>query len=65
MNRTQPVTDLEKLHADVAAFNEEMRQANHASYAPAASRRSPWPFFGLGAGAALAAIAAALLLIKL
>lgn len=54
---------LEQLHSDVAAFNEEMRQAQQA---PAYSRyRTGLVLFGLGAVAALAAFAVTALLLKI
>jgi hypothetical protein len=54
---------LEQLHSDVAAFNEEMRKAQQA---PAYSRyRAGLAQFGFGAFAALATFAVAALLLKI
>ncbi len=50
--RTEPTSDqpqdLTQLHAEVAAFNEQMRHAQPAN------PRKAWVPFGLGAGTALA-----------
>ena len=51
---------LDELHRDVAAFNEEMRQANQA---PAASQNGLLPF-ALGAVSALATFGVFALLLK-
>ncbi|TDV67501.1 hypothetical protein [Pseudomonas sp. LP_7_YM] len=60
--RTKPNTGrterFAQLHADVAAFNEEMHQH---SVRPADPRKA-WLPFGLGAAAALAAFAVAALI---
>jgi len=60
MSNAQPHTpDLQQLHSDVAAFNEEMRQAPRAAARPALIP------FALGAVVALATIGVTVLLLKL
>ena len=64
MNNAQPQgPQLQQLHSDVAAFNEEMRQAQQV---PAYSRyRTGLVPFGLGAIAALTTFAVTALLLKI
>lgn len=65
MSTPRPVTppdasaELAQLHAEVAAFNAEMRQATPAD------PRKAWLSFGLGAGAALAVFVLVTLLPRL
>lgn len=60
MATAQPNTsDIQQLHSDVAAFNEEMRQAPRAAARPALLQ------FALGAVAALATFGVTALLLKL
>jgi hypothetical protein len=60
MSNAQPQTpDLQQLHSDVAAFNEEMRQATRAAARPALVP------FALGVVVALAAFGVTVLVLKL